>query len=158
MVSCLKVMFNVLFAWNSNKIKACHEHKKIHDLNNKKKGLFDRKSLVELYAKVPTRLKYVETKIKKFCKHDQIEVVIFWQNKNRLHSITMVQFPFGQPSHKIFCRNAGLWGSWPCLPLISSGWFVIRVWTMMIGRLEGTSPELFPIICSSKLEVSHTCL
>jgi hypothetical protein len=101
----------------------------------------------------------LKQKIKKFCRHDRIEVVIFWKNKNMLHSATVVQFPFGQPSHKNFCRNAGLcWGSWPCLPPISSGWVVVGVWTKMIGRLEGTSPELFLSICSSKLEESQAFL
>jgi hypothetical protein len=98
-------------------------------------------------------------KIKKFWRHDQTEIIIFWQNKNKLHSATVVQFPFSQPSHKGFCRNAGLcWGSWPCLPLISSGWVDVGVWTKMIGRLEGTSPKLFLSICSSKLETSQAFL
>jgi hypothetical protein len=50
--------------------------------------------------------------IKKFWRHDQIEVVIFGQKKNGLHYVNVVQFPFDQPSHKSFCRNVGLcWGS-----------------------------------------------
>jgi len=101
----------------------------------------------------------LKQKIKKLWRHDQPEVVIFWQNKNKLHSATVVQFPFNQPSHKSFCRNVGLcWGYWPCLPLIFSGWVVVGVRTTIIGRLERTSPELFLSIYSSKLEVSHTCL
>jgi hypothetical protein len=48
---------------------------------------------------------------KKHCRHDQ-EVVIFWHNMNRLHSPTLVKFPFGQPPYKSFCRKVGLcWGS-----------------------------------------------
>jgi len=86
-------------------------------------------------------------------------VVIFWQNKNMLHSATVVQFPFGRPSHKSFCRNAGLcWGSWPYLPLISSGWVVVGVWSKVTGWVEGPSSEVFPSIFSSKLEASHACL
>ena len=67
--------------------------------------------------------------------------------------------PSIQPSHQSFCRNTWLCrGSWPCLPLISSGKVIVGFWTKMIGRLEGTFLELFFSICSSKLEASHTCL
>jgi len=111
------------------------------------------------YTSLPTRLKQVETKIKKFWRHDQTEVVIFGQNKNRLHSATVVQFPYGHLSHKSFCRNVGLcWGSWPCLPIISSGRVVVGVWTKMIDWLEGTSSKIFLSICSSKLEASQVFL
>jgi hypothetical protein len=126
MVSCLKVMLDVLFAWNNNK-KWRHVTNtgKTHDLISKKDS-FDRGSLVALWAYQQdwNRLKQ---KIK-FCRHDRTEAVMFWQNKNMLHSATVVQFPFDQPSHKSFCRNAGLcWGSWPCLPPISSGWVIAGV-------------------------------
>jgi hypothetical protein len=85
--------------------------------------------------------------------------VFFLQNKNRLHYAPVVQVPFGWPSHQSFCRNTWLCrGSWPCLPLISSGKVIVGFWTKMIGRLEGTFLELFFSICSSKLEASHTCL
>ena len=143
----------------TTKIKACHEHRKTHDLINKK-GLFDRERLVKFWAKLQTKTGTGwNKKIKKFCRHDQTEVVIFGQRKNMLHSATAVQFPFSQPSHWSFYRNVGLcWGSWPCLPLISSGWVVVGFWTKMIGRLEGTFPDFFFSICSSKLEASHTCL
>jgi hypothetical protein len=54
-------------------------------------------------SKLWTRLQEVEIKIKKkLCRHDQTEVVIFVHNKNRLHSPTLVKFPFDQPSHKGF--------------------------------------------------------
>ena len=79
--------------------------------------------------------------IKKLWRHDQTKVIIFRQNKNRLHFVPVVQFPFGQPPQKRFYENVGLcWGSWQCLPLISSGGIVVGVWTKMIGRLERTFP------------------
>jgi hypothetical protein len=135
----LKGYAQCVFAWDSNKMKAFHEHRKTHDLINKKRLIWQRKScgiLSQITNKTETSW---NRKIKKFCRYDWTEVVMFWQNKNRLHSSTVVQFPFGS-----FCRNAGLcWGSWPCLPLISSGWVVVGVWTKMIDQLEETSPELF---------------
>jgi hypothetical protein len=39
-----------------------------------------------------------------------------------------------------------------------SGWVVVGVWIKMIGRLEGTFPELFLSICLSKLEASQAFL
>jgi hypothetical protein len=92
MVSCLKVILNVLFAWNNNKIKACYKHRKTHDLINKK-GSFDRENLMVLGAYQQDWNKFKQ-KIKKVWRHDQTEVVIFGQNKNKLHSATVVQFPF----------------------------------------------------------------
>ena len=55
MASCLKIMLYVLFAWDNNKIKACHEHKKTLDLINKK-ALLTKKVLLhyELTNKTET--------------------------------------------------------------------------------------------------------
>jgi hypothetical protein len=88
MVSCLKVMLNVLFAWNNNEMKAFHEHRKTHDLINKKSSC-DWKGLVALWA-YPQDWNRLKQKIKKLWRHNQPEVVIFWQN-NKLHSATIVQ-------------------------------------------------------------------
>jgi len=50
-------------------MKAHHEHKKIHDLINKKIS-FDRGSLMVLWAKLSTKLKL-------FFRHDQTKTIIF---------------------------------------------------------------------------------
>jgi hypothetical protein len=137
MVSCLKVMLKVLFAWNNNKKGRHVMNTRKHMILLKRKANLTEKLLwhYELTNKTETGW---NKKIKKLWRHDQTEVVIFWQNKNKRHSATVVQFPFDQPSHKSFCRNIGLcWGSWPCLPSISSGWVNARVWTkMMVGWKE----------------------
>jgi len=79
----------------------CNNNKKEWDMNTgkhmilfNKEDSFDRESFVALWAYQQdwNRLKQ---KIKKLWRHDQPEVVIFWQNKNMLHSATVVQFPFG---------------------------------------------------------------
>jgi len=127
-----------------------------------RKATFGRESLVEFWAKLQTKTETGWNKNQEVLQawsNRGSYLFIFLQNKNRLHSATVVQFPFSQPSRKSFCRNAGLcWGSWPCLPLIFLGWLVVGVWTKMIGRLEGTFPELFLSICSSKLEASQAFL
>ena len=139
-------------------MKVCPEHRKTHDFINKKPHLTE-KVLWHYKPNYQQKLEHGEKKIKKFCRHDQTEVVIFGQSKNMLHSATVMQFPFGQPSHKSFCRNVGLcWGPWPCLPLISSGWVVVGDWLKVTRWVEGPSSEVFPSICSSKLEASHACL
>ena len=108
------------------------------------------------------KLEQFETKIKRFCRHDRTEVVLFFfflQNKNRLHSALVMQFSFGQPSHKSFFRNVRLcWGSWPYLSPIFLGRVVVGVWTKMIDQLEETSLELFFSFCSNKLEASQAFL
>jgi len=109
-----------------------------HKILFNKKAHLTRKVLWNCEPNYQQKLEQVETKIKK------------------LYSANVVQFPFGQPSHKSFWRNVELcWGSWPCLPPISLGWVVVGVWTEMIGQLEGTSLESFLSICSSKLEASQ---
>jgi hypothetical protein len=57
----------------TTKMKACHEHRKTHDLI-KKKGSLDRKSFAGMIEQ---------------------RWLFFWQNKNMLHSAMVVQFPFG---------------------------------------------------------------
>ena len=125
-----------------------------------RKAHLTRKVLWSCEPNYQQKLEQVETKIKKFCKHDQTEVVFFFgQSRNRLHSATVMQFPFGQLSHKSFYENVVLcWGSWPCLPPISSGWVIVGVWTKMIDQSEGTSLELFLCIYSSKPEASQAFL
>jgi len=148
---------NVIYMYNNK--KECDMNTWKHMILFNKERSFDRESLVAFWAYQQDWNRLKQKKIKKLWRHDQPEVVIFGKNKNRLHSATVVQFPFSQPSHKSFCRNVGwCWGSWPYLPPISSGWVVVGVWTKIIGQLEGTSPKLFPSICLSKLEASHACL
>jgi len=133
-----KGVLSMLFAWTQKK-------KKTHDFINRK-GSFDRESLVVFWAKLPTKTGIGWKNQEVFCRHDQVEVLFFFfgQNKNRLHSAMVVQFPFR------LC-----WGSWLCWPPISLGWVVVGVWTKMSGQLEGISLEIFFDICSSKLEVSQ---
>jgi len=89
----------------TTKMKACYKHMILLTIKAHLTG----KVLWNFESNYQQKLEQVETKNKKFCRHDLTEVVIFFlQNKNRLHSATVVQFPFGQPSHKSFCRHAGL--------------------------------------------------
>jgi len=67
----------------ATKIKACHEHRKTHDLINKKNS-FDSESLIKFWAILPTKTGTGWSNIKKFCRHDRIEVVFF---RTRIGSI-----------------------------------------------------------------------
>jgi len=67
-------------------MKAHHEHRKTYDFINMK-GSFDRESLVELWAKLPTRLKQVET----------------WQNQNNFADMIKQRQLLGADSKK-FCK------------------------------------------------------
>jgi len=142
--SCLTVMLNVLCSWKNNKNEGMSWRPENTWSYLTRKAHLTSKVLWNCEPNYQHKLEQVETKIKKFCRHDQTVVFFFFflQNKNRLHYAPVVQFPFGQPSHKSFCRNTWLRrGSWLRLPPISSGWVVVRFWTKMIGRLEGTSLE-----------------
>jgi hypothetical protein len=101
-----------------------------------KKGSFDKESLMKLWAKLPTKIGTGWNKNQEVLQAWSNWGGFFFQNKNRLHYAPVVQFPLGQLSHKSFYGNVVLcWGSWPCLPPISSGWVIVGVWTKMNGRL-----------------------
>ena len=113
----------------------------------------------EFWAKLPTKIGTSWNKNQEVLQawsNRGSSFFFFLQNKNRLHSALVVQFSFGQPSHKSFFRNVRLcWGSWPYLSPIFLGRVVVGVWTKMIDQLEETSPELFFSFCSNKLEASQ---
>ena len=81
----------------TTKMKVCYEHRKTHDLINKKDS-FDRESFYEILSQITNKIGTGWNKIKKFSRHDQTEVVsffCFFAEQDRLHSAPVVQFPFG---------------------------------------------------------------
>jgi len=77
-VSCLTVMLNVLFAWNNNKNERHVMNTEKHMILSIRKAHLTRKVLWSCEPNYQQKLEQVETKIKKFCRHDQIKVVFFF--------------------------------------------------------------------------------
>jgi len=77
-VSCLTVMLNVLFAWKNNKNKGMSWRPENTWSYLTRKAHLTRKVLWNCEPNYQHKLEQVETKIKKFCRHDQTEVGFFF--------------------------------------------------------------------------------
>jgi len=153
MLSCSTVMLNVLFAWNNKNEGVSWRPENTWSYLTRKAHLTG-KILWNCEPNYQQKLEQVETKIKKFCRHDQTEVVFFFfaeQEKAPLCTGGAIPLRLAFPQKLLQKRWIALRHIDQCLPPISSGWVVVGFWTKMNGRLEWTFLESFFSICSSKL-------
>jgi hypothetical protein len=119
MLSCLKVMLNVLFAWNSNKMKACHEHRKTLNLINKK-ALLTKKVLLHYEPTNKTETGWNKNQ----------EALQAWSNR--------ASYFFGRPRT---CSILQLWCNSPrsafLQKLLQKCWIVLRPLTMFAPNFFG---------------------
>ena len=81
MVSCLMVLLNVLFAWNINKNEGMSWRPENTWSYLIRKAHLTGKVLWNCEPNYQQKLEQVETKIKKFCRHDQTEVFFFCRTR-----------------------------------------------------------------------------
>jgi len=157
MVSCLKVMLNVLFAWNSNKMKACHEHRKTLDLINKK-ALLTKKVLLHYEPTNKTETSWNKNQ----------EALQAWSNRarnffGRTRTGSILQLWCNSPS--VSLSTKAFVEMLDCVealdhvcPQFLRAETLLEFEQRWYVDWKEHSPELFFSICSSKLEASHTCL
>jgi hypothetical protein len=111
-VSCLTVMLNVLFAWNNNKNERHVMNTEKHMILSIRKAHLTRKVLWSCEPNYQQKLEQVETKIKKFCRHDQIKVVFFFfrtridSTMHRWCNSPSVSFPTKAFMEMLYCVGA----------------------------------------------------